>query len=164
MCKLSKTRPLTGHSSIGSINTCRKLHPGVPPLTTESNKGGSVPVIWQNQARRLPEVHPESIVLQHQGEDPTGKPDTPYLQHYTYSNVSSRTPKTGITSRLTGAGSLLPPVYSEAWAKGIPRTPFSSLRDAAHGKHAGLLTNGVSRKKNARQHNQSIERNISKRK
>ncbi|GFV72551.1 hypothetical protein TNCV_4084511 [Trichonephila clavipes] len=41
-----------------------------------------------------------------------------------------------ITSRLTGAGSLLSPVYSEAWAKekaqGIPRTPFSSLRDAAH--------------------------------
>ncbi|GFV72986.1 hypothetical protein TNCV_1734541 [Trichonephila clavipes] len=45
-----------------------------------------------------------------------------------------------ITSRLTGAGSLLPPVYSEAWAKEnakvIPRTPFSSLRDAAHCKRA----------------------------
>ncbi|GFV06202.1 hypothetical protein TNCV_733081 [Trichonephila clavipes] len=36
-------------------------------------------------------------------------------------------------------------VYSEAWAKSIPRTPFSSLRDAAHGKHAGRKTNGVSR-------------------
>ncbi|GFU70748.1 hypothetical protein TNCV_493111 [Trichonephila clavipes] len=47
--------------------------------------------------------------------------------------VSSGTPKRGTTSRLTGVGSLLPPVYSEAWAKGMPRTPFSSLRDAAHG-------------------------------
>ncbi|GFX83322.1 hypothetical protein TNCV_2489781 [Trichonephila clavipes] len=46
-------------------------------------------------------------------------------------------------SRLTGAGSLLPPVYSEAWAIGIPRTPFSSLRDAAQRKHAGRKTNGV---------------------
>ncbi|GFU76179.1 hypothetical protein TNCV_1233301 [Trichonephila clavipes] len=26
---------------------------------TESNRGGSVPVIWQNQARRLSGVHPE---------------------------------------------------------------------------------------------------------
>ncbi|GFV38950.1 hypothetical protein TNCV_965161 [Trichonephila clavipes] len=43
----------------GSISMRKKLHPGVPPPTTESNKGGSVPVIWQNQARRLPGVHPE---------------------------------------------------------------------------------------------------------
>ncbi|GFV88623.1 hypothetical protein TNCV_1244331 [Trichonephila clavipes] len=60
----------------------------------------------------------QNIVIQHQGENPTGKPATPYLQHQPYSNVSSGTPKRGITSRLTGAGSLLPPVYSEAWAKG----------------------------------------------
>ncbi|GFW41928.1 hypothetical protein TNCV_6371 [Trichonephila clavipes] len=70
--------------------------------------------------------------------------------------------------RVAGAGSLLPPVYSEEWVKenaevspdhhsspygrsvgqrerkGIPRTPFSSLRDAAHGQHAGWQTNGVS--------------------
>ncbi|GFY12317.1 hypothetical protein TNCV_284201 [Trichonephila clavipes] len=37
----------------------KKLHPGMPPPTTEFNKGGSVPVIWQNQARRLPGVHQE---------------------------------------------------------------------------------------------------------
>ncbi|GFY14788.1 hypothetical protein TNCV_648311 [Trichonephila clavipes] len=60
-------------------------------------------------------------MLQHQGEDPTGKPDTPYLQHSPYSSVSSGTPKRGTTSRLTGAGSFLPPVYSEAWAK-VPET------------------------------------------
>ncbi|GFX35465.1 hypothetical protein TNCV_102721 [Trichonephila clavipes] len=30
-----------------------------------------------------------------------------------------------ITSRLTGAGSLLPPVYGEAWAKKEPQTPLS---------------------------------------
>ncbi|GFT84382.1 hypothetical protein TNCV_1610141 [Trichonephila clavipes] len=81
----------------------KKLHPGVPPPTTECNKGGSVPVIWQNQARRLPGVHPE---------------------------CSDTASGWGSNGRLTGAGSLLPPVYSEAWAKGIPRTPFSSLRDA----------------------------------
>ncbi|GFX53841.1 retrovirus-related Pol polyprotein from transposon 412 [Trichonephila clavipes] len=59
MCRLDNTRPLPGHSIFGSINTRRKLHPGAPPPTMESNKGGSVPVIWQNQARHLPEVHPE---------------------------------------------------------------------------------------------------------
>ncbi|GFV44731.1 hypothetical protein TNCV_3741 [Trichonephila clavipes] len=59
MLRLGKTRPLPGHRSFESINTRKKLHPGVPPPTTESNKGGSVPVIWQNQARCLPEVHPE---------------------------------------------------------------------------------------------------------
>ncbi|GFS88736.1 hypothetical protein TNCV_4816381 [Trichonephila clavipes] len=32
-------------------------------------------------------------------------------------SVSSGTPKRGTTNRLTGADSLLPPVYSEAWAK-----------------------------------------------
>ncbi|GFU09874.1 hypothetical protein TNCV_784241 [Trichonephila clavipes] len=57
--RVGNTRPLPGHSSIGYINIRKKLHPGVPPRTTESNKGGSVPVIWQNQARRLPGVHPE---------------------------------------------------------------------------------------------------------
>ncbi|GFW20863.1 hypothetical protein TNCV_1050841 [Trichonephila clavipes] len=59
MVRLGNTRPLPWHSSIGSIYTRKKLHPGVAPLTTESNKGGSVPVIGQNQARRLPGVHPE---------------------------------------------------------------------------------------------------------
>ncbi|GFV44185.1 hypothetical protein TNCV_1825521 [Trichonephila clavipes] len=80
-----------------------KLRPGVPSPTTESNKGGSVLVIWQNQARRLPEqcLFGDTKERYHQPIDRSG-----------------------------------PPVYSEAWAKGIPRTPFSSLRDAAYGKHA----------------------------
>ncbi|GFT68258.1 hypothetical protein TNCV_658851 [Trichonephila clavipes] len=38
----------------------------MPPPTTESNKGGSVPVIWP-----IPE-YIQNIMLQHQGEDPTG--------------------------------------------------------------------------------------------
>ncbi|GFV22324.1 transposable element Tc3 transposase [Trichonephila clavipes] len=54
--RMGNTRPLPGNSSIGFINTCKNLHSGVHPPTTESN---SVPVIWQNQARLLPEVHPE---------------------------------------------------------------------------------------------------------
>ncbi|GFU35421.1 hypothetical protein TNCV_3641161 [Trichonephila clavipes] len=128
MFGLDKTRPLLGHSSIGSISTRKKLHPAVPPPTTESNKGGSVKVIWQKQARHLPGVHPEYS-------------DT------SSGSVSSGIPKRGTTSRLTGVGSLLPPVYSEAWVKGIPWTLFSSLRDAAHGKHAGRKINVVSQKK-----------------
>ncbi|GFV17963.1 hypothetical protein TNCV_2316691 [Trichonephila clavipes] len=76
---LGNTRLLPWHSRLGSI-CVKNLHSGVPPPTTESNRS-SVPVIWQNQARRLPEVHPEYNATQHQGEDPTGKPDTPYPQH-----------------------------------------------------------------------------------
>ncbi|GFU53021.1 hypothetical protein TNCV_4853701 [Trichonephila clavipes] len=41
------TRPLPWHSRLGSICGKKQLHSGVPPPTTESNKGGSVPVIWQ---------------------------------------------------------------------------------------------------------------------
>ncbi|GFT90215.1 hypothetical protein TNCV_701401 [Trichonephila clavipes] len=41
-----------------------------------------------------------------------------------------------ITSRLTGAGSLLPPVYGEAWAKGhATGTPDSTFPRGARGKH-----------------------------
>ncbi|GFS99357.1 hypothetical protein TNCV_1601651 [Trichonephila clavipes] len=40
------------------------------------------------------------------------------LLKFKISSVSSGTPKRGTTSRLTGAGSLLPLVYSEAWDKG----------------------------------------------
>ncbi|GFV09641.1 hypothetical protein TNCV_2937521 [Trichonephila clavipes] len=77
----AEPRPLPGHSSIGSINTRTELHPGVPPPTTESNKGGSVPVDWQKTRHGAYLKYTQNIMLQHQGEDPTGKPDTPYLQH-----------------------------------------------------------------------------------
>ncbi|GFW50800.1 hypothetical protein TNCV_3590821 [Trichonephila clavipes] len=116
--KLGKTRHLLGHSSIGSIRTRIHLHSGVPPTTKESNKGGSVPVIWQKTRHDAYLEYTQNIMLQHQGEGPTGKPAPPYLQHYPYSSVSSRTPKRGTISRLNGVGSLLLPVYSEAWAKG----------------------------------------------
>ncbi|GFT99295.1 hypothetical protein TNCV_3161941 [Trichonephila clavipes] len=53
-----------------------ELHPGVPPPTTESNKGGSVPVIWQKTRHGAYLKYTQNIMLQHQGEDPTGKPDT----------------------------------------------------------------------------------------
>ncbi|GFU13321.1 hypothetical protein TNCV_3843251 [Trichonephila clavipes] len=69
-----RTRPGRAQSSPrlrNPVEARNKLHPGVPPPTTEFNKG----------------------------------------------NVSPGIPKKGITSRLSGAGSLLPPVYSEAWAK-----------------------------------------------
>ncbi|GFV16192.1 uncharacterized protein TNCV_3379561 [Trichonephila clavipes] len=47
MLRLGETRSLPGHSSIGSISARKQLQSGVPPPTTESNKEGSVPVIWQ---------------------------------------------------------------------------------------------------------------------
>ncbi|GFX73794.1 hypothetical protein TNCV_4291101 [Trichonephila clavipes] len=82
MCKLGKTKPLPGHSSIGSIYTRKHLRPGVPPSCL---------------------LRPGHLAK---------------TRHGTYlDSVSSGTPKRGTTSRLTGAGSLLPPVYSEAWAK-----------------------------------------------
>ncbi|GFS75747.1 probable cytochrome P450 12a5, mitochondrial [Trichonephila clavipes] len=84
-----------------------------------------------------------------------------------YNSVSSETPKRGTTSQLTGAGSLLPLLYREVCAKGntevspghqftpygksvgqrVPRTQFSFLWDATHGKHVGWLTNCGSQKK-----------------
>ncbi|GFX69635.1 hypothetical protein TNCV_1770041 [Trichonephila clavipes] len=72
MVRLGKARPLSGHSSIGSIYTRKTLHPGVPPSTTESNKGGSVPVIWQTRHRAYLE-YTQNIMLQHQSEDPTAE-------------------------------------------------------------------------------------------
>ncbi|GFW90207.1 hypothetical protein TNCV_1790271 [Trichonephila clavipes] len=92
--RVGKTRPLPGHSSIGSINA----------NNTSSWRASTHHVVQGrrcaghlNQARRLPGVHPE--------------------YNATASGVSLGTLKRGTTSRLTGAGSLLPPVYSEAWAK-----------------------------------------------
>ncbi|GFT47262.1 hypothetical protein TNCV_3748731 [Trichonephila clavipes] len=45
---------------------------------------------------------------------------------------------------------------------GIPRTPLSSLRDAAHGKLAGWIAKGVNRKQ-IKQQSENIERNLRKR-
>ncbi|GFU90498.1 hypothetical protein TNCV_2574311 [Trichonephila clavipes] len=59
----------------------KKLHSGVPPPTTESSNGGSVPVIWQKTRHGAYLEYTQNIVLLHQGDDPTGRPDTPYLQH-----------------------------------------------------------------------------------
>ncbi|GFV95337.1 hypothetical protein TNCV_4587121 [Trichonephila clavipes] len=127
MLRLGKTRPLPVHSIFGSIGARKDfilvcLHPPRSPTRKAVCRSSG-----KYQARRLPGLHPEYNAT-------------------ASDNVSSRTSKRGITSRLTGAGSLLPPVYSEAWAKGISRTPFSSLRDAAHDKHAGQKTNVVSQK------------------
>ncbi|GFS93545.1 hypothetical protein TNCV_87181 [Trichonephila clavipes] len=45
IARLGNTRPLPWHSRLGSISVEKKIHSGVPLPTTESNKGGSVPVI-----------------------------------------------------------------------------------------------------------------------
>ncbi|GFX20290.1 hypothetical protein TNCV_1438491 [Trichonephila clavipes] len=56
--RLGKTIPLPGNSIFGSIGVTR-LHPDVPPPTTESNKGAVCRSSGENQARRLPGVLPE---------------------------------------------------------------------------------------------------------
>ncbi|GFV38413.1 hypothetical protein TNCV_4392941 [Trichonephila clavipes] len=83
--------------------------------------------------------HTQDIALQHQSKDPTGKSDTRYLKLYPKRNVSEETyPQPIDRSGLT------PSVCSEAWAKGnakgILRTPFFSLRDAAQDKQADWKT------------------------
>ncbi|GFU95455.1 hypothetical protein TNCV_4787901 [Trichonephila clavipes] len=79
--RLGKTMPLSGHSSIGSIRTLTQLPSGVPPPTTESNKGGSVPVISQKPGMAFTSEYTQNITLQYQVKDPKDKPTTPYLQH-----------------------------------------------------------------------------------
>ncbi|GFW62067.1 uncharacterized protein TNCV_1684981 [Trichonephila clavipes] len=81
MLRLGKTRPLPGHSSIGSINTRTKLHPGVPPPTTESNKGGSVPGIWQSPGLTLQQcLFGETEERYHQPIDRSGLTPATRLQ------------------------------------------------------------------------------------
>ncbi|GFU25575.1 hypothetical protein TNCV_3621551 [Trichonephila clavipes] len=158
--RVSKTRPLRGHCKLVSVSVIQTLfwrastHHGV-----QQGRQCTGHLAKTRNSAYL--EYTQNIVIQHQGEDPTGKPITPYLQHYPYSSVSSVSPKRVTTSRLTGAGSLLPPIYCKEWAKGIPRTPFASLRDAAHGKHAGWLSNGINRTQ-IKQHNQNTKINLRK--
>ncbi|GFS88857.1 hypothetical protein TNCV_3569551 [Trichonephila clavipes] len=81
MLMLGKIRPLPGHKISGSMKRemvfiLECLHPPRSPTREAVCRSSG-----KHQARRLPEVHPEYIVLQHQDEDPTGKPTSPYLQH-----------------------------------------------------------------------------------
>ncbi|GFY35379.1 hypothetical protein TNCV_797281 [Trichonephila clavipes] len=69
----------------------------------------------------------KNIVLQHQGEDPTGKPGSPLsaaltLRQCLFGKTGREVHQPIDRSRLTPATRL----QREAWAKGIPRTPFSS--------------------------------------
>ncbi|GFV59888.1 hypothetical protein TNCV_856091 [Trichonephila clavipes] len=136
MLKVDNTRPLPERISILSISVKQNfvLAPSTHHEVQQGRQCAGQLTIVRHGAYL---EYTQNIVLQHQGEDPTGNPTTPYLQHLSYSSVSLGTPKRGTTSRLTGTSSLPPPVYSEAWAKGIPRTQFPFLRDAAHGKHVG---------------------------
>ncbi|GFV31737.1 hypothetical protein TNCV_2442081 [Trichonephila clavipes] len=151
MSEFCNTSSLPGHISIGSISAKHNSILACLPPPRSSTRVAVCRSSSQTQARCLLGIHPEYSAT-------------------TSGSVSSGTPKRGTASRLTGTGSLLPPVYSEALAKGnaevslghhfppygrsvgqrghkvIPRAPFSSLRYAAFGKHAGWLTNGVSRK------------------
>ncbi|GFU64485.1 hypothetical protein TNCV_2526001 [Trichonephila clavipes] len=114
----------------------------------------------------------QNIVLQNQGEDPTGKPTSHLplsaaltLQQCLFGDTEERYHQPIDRSGLTPATRLQrsvgqrerrgiprPTISSKREERGpkgtqrIPRTPFFSLRDAAHGKHAGRKTNVVSQK------------------
>ncbi|GFV45040.1 hypothetical protein TNCV_907871 [Trichonephila clavipes] len=78
MFRLGKTRPLPGNSSIGSIKTRTRLRSGVPPrVQHERQCAGHL----ANTRHGAYLEYTQNKVIQHQGEDPTGKPATPYLQH-----------------------------------------------------------------------------------
>ncbi|GFW39604.1 hypothetical protein TNCV_3187751 [Trichonephila clavipes] len=112
---VDKIRPLPGHSSIGSISVKHNFVLACPHHGVQQGRQCVGHLAKIRHGAYL--EYTQNIVLQQHVEDPTGKPATPYLQHQPYSSVSSGTPKRGTTSRLTGAGSLLPPVYSKEWAK-----------------------------------------------
>ncbi|GFS93554.1 hypothetical protein TNCV_87261 [Trichonephila clavipes] len=112
----------------------------------EPNKGRQPAGQDMRQARHLPQRWYWSIVLQVRDVIRQFTQGTPNCNTNPKATVFG-IPKEPvlesaelITSRLTGAGSLLPPVYGEAWAKGhATGTPDSTfpVRVAAHGKHAG---------------------------
>ncbi|GFX26229.1 hypothetical protein TNCV_948291 [Trichonephila clavipes] len=80
------------------------------PPTTESNKGGGVPVNWQNPCMaltfstpRIQRVNPIHLICS--------------------TSSKAMSPKRLIISKLTVEGSLLPPVYTEAWTKKNTKYP-----------------------------------------
>ncbi|GFT16741.1 hypothetical protein TNCV_1333551 [Trichonephila clavipes] len=89
----------------------------------------------------------QNIKLQHQGEDPTRHPLSAALT--LQQCLFGDTDESGTTSRLTGAGSLLPPVYSEAWAKGnaevSPGHHFPPYGTPYTANMRVVKTNGVSK-------------------
>ncbi|GFU87690.1 hypothetical protein TNCV_2042741 [Trichonephila clavipes] len=80
MVVVDNTRPLPGHSIFGSISAiatsswCASTHHGV-------QQGRQCAGYLENSRHGAYLEYTKNIALQHQGEDPTGKPDTPYLQH-----------------------------------------------------------------------------------
>ncbi|GFX96297.1 hypothetical protein TNCV_2291851 [Trichonephila clavipes] len=86
-------------------------------------------------------------MLQHQGEDPTGKPDTPFIRStnptavFSFRDSEERYHQPIDRSGLTPASR-----PQRSVGQRIPGHHFPPLRDAAHGKHAGRKTNGVSQK------------------
>ncbi|GFV61915.1 hypothetical protein TNCV_4107191 [Trichonephila clavipes] len=92
--RVGKTRPLPELCKLGSISEIQtsfwraSTHHGV--LQGRQCAGH---LAYTRHGAYL--EYTQNIVLQHQGEDPTGKPATPYLQHQPFSSVFSGTPKKG---------------------------------------------------------------------
>ncbi|GFT11112.1 hypothetical protein TNCV_1084641 [Trichonephila clavipes] len=107
MVRLSKTRPLPGHSRLGS--KCEKnklilacLHP--PRSTTREAVCRSY---GKNQVRGAYLDYTQNIMLQHQGEDPTGNPTllsaALTLQQCLFEDIEERYHQPINKSRLTPA-------------------------------------------------------------
>ncbi|GFY14199.1 transposable element Tcb1 transposase [Trichonephila clavipes] len=76
------------------------------PWPARSRDLSRIENMWSMVAQRLTQITPPAAI-----------PDQLWQRVEAACSVSSGTPKRGTTSRLTGAGSLLPPVYIEAGAK-----------------------------------------------
>ncbi|GFV56227.1 hypothetical protein TNCV_3266341 [Trichonephila clavipes] len=79
MLSVDKTRPLTGHNIFGSIGTRKNILVCLHP-----SRSSKTEAVCRSSGKARHGVYLEytqNIVIQHQGEDPTGKPDIPYLQH-----------------------------------------------------------------------------------
>ncbi|GFV85415.1 hypothetical protein TNCV_3772401 [Trichonephila clavipes] len=72
---VSKTRPSPGHRDVDPYAR-NKLQPGIPPPTTDSTREAVCLSSGKTQARGTYLEYTQNIVLQHQGVNPTDKPDT----------------------------------------------------------------------------------------
>ncbi|GFV06917.1 RNase H domain-containing protein [Trichonephila clavipes] len=130
MLMLGKTRPLPGHKISGSMKSeiffiLECLHPPRSPTREAVCRSSG-----KYQARRLPEqcLFGDTEERYHQPIDRSGLTPATRLQRSVGQRERRGIPSPTISSKREERG----PKRTQR----IPRTPFSSLRDAAHGKHA----------------------------
>ncbi|GFX02884.1 hypothetical protein TNCV_4438661 [Trichonephila clavipes] len=89
MLRVGKTRPLLGHSCIGSISAKKtsSWHASTHHGVQQGRKCAGHLAKTRHGAYLK---YTQNIVLQHQGEDPMRKPATPYLQQCLSGDIEER--------------------------------------------------------------------------